>query len=112
LNQSQSGESSQRLPQRILDGSTSLLHKNVKNFADKKDKGFPLSFRVGLAYMVLGTLQRKNSGFFRWVTLVVETLLTSNNWGQKCNFNPQRKPPYGEIQPLILEILPDFSFCV
>jgi hypothetical protein len=50
--------------QQILARLIQRLHKNVTNFADKRDKGLPLSYRVGLAYMVLATVKLKKCGIF------------------------------------------------
>ena len=50
--------------QQILARPTQHFAKNVTNFADKRDKGLPLSYRVGLAYMVLARVKPKKCGIF------------------------------------------------
>jgi hypothetical protein len=50
--------------QQILARPTQHLHKNVTNFADKRDKGLPLFYRLGLAYMVLTGVNRKKRELF------------------------------------------------
>jgi hypothetical protein len=42
----------------------------------KEIKVFHSPSQVGLAYMVVGALERKNGGFFHQVTLVVEDPVT------------------------------------
>jgi hypothetical protein len=49
----------------------------LRTLPTKEIKVFHSSSQVGLAYMVLGTVERKNKVFFHWVTLVVESLVTS-----------------------------------
>jgi hypothetical protein len=79
------------------------LRKNVKNFADKRDKGFPLLIQVGLAYMEAGLLERKNGDYFRQVTLVVERRVTSK-FGLKMQFQPSFKAPSPQKLATIPEI--------
>jgi hypothetical protein len=49
----------------------------LRTLPTKEIKVFHSSSRVGLAYMVRGAVERKNKDFFYWVTLVVESLVTS-----------------------------------
>jgi hypothetical protein len=49
----------------------------LRTLPTKEIKLFHSGFRVGIAYMVRGVLERKNRDFFRQVTLVVEMGVTS-----------------------------------
>jgi hypothetical protein len=49
----------------------------LRTLPTKEIKLFHSGFRVGIAYMVLGVLERKNRDFFRQITLVVELPVTS-----------------------------------
>jgi hypothetical protein len=49
----------------------------LRTLPTKEIKVFHSGLRVGIAYMVLGVLERKNGDFFREVTLVVELPMTS-----------------------------------
>ena len=67
------------------------LEINVNNFADKRDKAFPLPCRVGLAYMLRVTTQCEKNNFFCEVTLVKSPVVTLKNL-EKSKSNPIQTP--------------------
>jgi hypothetical protein len=56
----------------------------LRTLLTKEIKVFHSCSGVGLAYMLVDQLERKNRDFFRQVTLVAKTLVTS-----KIEANPQ-----------------------
>jgi hypothetical protein len=65
----------------------------------KEIKVFHSPSQVGLAYMVVGLLERKKRIFFRQVTLVVEAGMSPVNSHKRGIFDPNLIPPPERIGP-------------